>query len=466
MDRDTQPISAVDDRLKSQPATLQNMQVPTNLPDQPMRLRVRFQKRAEPKDRLAGPVRFQSEDRRDFARNRMADSISKPTRLADVVEEESKKRSATGQTTQRHRRGADGRDVDHEDEAIAMEDDEAVLEDQEKTITKRFSRGSEQDRAAAADAEEEEHAGQSLALKRRNRDSLEPNAADETTMEEDITETEKETDEEDVQPEDKGDLEQGLEEEEDAEGDANADMDAEVDPDMAADMEETVHDSDEADNAEEGAEDSVSDKAHGKAGRGRLRGQDSAAAAEERQLRKPEQRKAAAAKQRASLPQGKSSGKAGAAADAKAGGKEGAHARTQQKGVKQASAGAGKGRAAVLGKEAEKALKGRNITVRPPLLGFNLTWEVLVGEEQLYRQDVAAAAPALPLISADQSGSTPVSQLTAALAKSRSRDGIVIVTWASAAYLDFMRNWVHHLTLLEVENFLIGTCCASACLSA
>ncbi|KAK9909514.1 hypothetical protein WJX75_003420 [Coccomyxa subellipsoidea] len=55
-----------------------------------------------------------------------------------------------------------------------------------------------------------------------------------------------------------------------------------------------------------------------------------------------------------------------------------------------------------------------------------------------------------------KSDRAPVVQLTAALANSRSRDGIVIVTWASAAYLDFLRNWVHQITLLEVENFLIG----------
>jgi hypothetical protein len=122
---------------------------------------------------------------------------------------------------------------------------------------------------------------------------------------------------------------------------------------------------------------------------------------------------------------------------------------------KGAAESAGKRRSAVSGKDADRVGKNKTVTVRPALLGFNLTWGILEGEETLYKQDVAAAVSPV-LGAAVQSDRAPVVQLTAALANSRSRDGIVIVTWASAAYLDFLRNWVHQITLLEVENFLIG----------
>ena len=47
--------------------------------------------------------------------------------------------------------------------------------------------------------------------------------------------------------------------------------------------------------------------------------------------------------------------------------------------------------------------------------------------------------------------------LTAELVRRSSRDRAVIVTWASSAYLDFLQNWVHHLTSMDVDNILIGT---------
>ena len=47
-------------------------------------------------------------------------------------------------------------------------------------------------------------------------------------------------------------------------------------------------------------------------------------------------------------------------------------------------------------------------------------------------------------------------ELTAEVVRRSSRDNAVIVTWASSAYLDFLRNWVHHLTSLDVDNILIG----------
>ena len=46
--------------------------------------------------------------------------------------------------------------------------------------------------------------------------------------------------------------------------------------------------------------------------------------------------------------------------------------------------------------------------------------------------------------------------LTAELVKRSSKDNAVIVTWASSAYLDFLRNWVHHITSWDVDNILIG----------
>ena len=46
--------------------------------------------------------------------------------------------------------------------------------------------------------------------------------------------------------------------------------------------------------------------------------------------------------------------------------------------------------------------------------------------------------------------------LTAELVRRSSRDRAVIVTWASSAYLDFLQNWVHHLTSMDVDNILIG----------
>ncbi len=46
--------------------------------------------------------------------------------------------------------------------------------------------------------------------------------------------------------------------------------------------------------------------------------------------------------------------------------------------------------------------------------------------------------------------------LTAELVKRSSKDNAVIVTWASSAYLDFLRNWVHYITSWDVDNILIG----------
>lgn len=44
--------------------------------------------------------------------------------------------------------------------------------------------------------------------------------------------------------------------------------------------------------------------------------------------------------------------------------------------------------------------------------------------------------------------------------KRSSKDNAVIVTWASSAYLDFLRNWVHYITSWDVDNILIGETCS------
>jgi hypothetical protein len=102
-----------------------------------------------------------------------------------------------------------------------------------------------------------------------------------------------------------------------------------------------------------------------------------------------------------------------------------------------------------------KKSKNASVPLRPALEGFNVTWAVLEGEEQLYMLDTIPA-DALAQTGVPGQERMPTVDLTAALARNRSRDGIVIVTWANYAYLDFLRNWVHHLNLLDVDNFLIG----------
>ena len=59
----------------------------------------------------------------------------------------------------------------------------------------------------------------------------------------------------------------------------------------------------------------------------------------------------------------------------------------------------------------------------------------------------------------------PLVSLTAELVRRSSRDRAVIVTWASSAYLDFLQNWVHHLTSMDVDNILIGAPCFLAMLA-
>jgi len=47
-------------------------------------------------------------------------------------------------------------------------------------------------------------------------------------------------------------------------------------------------------------------------------------------------------------------------------------------------------------------------------------------------------------------------ELTAELVRRSSKNNAIIVTWASSAYLDFLRNWVHWITSWDVDNILIG----------
>ena len=77
------------------------------------------------------------------------------------------------------------------------------------------------------------------------------------------------------------------------------------------------------------------------------------------------------------------------------------------------------------------------------------------------REDARSAADAFRARSAERRRGNPSvhsvrSPLSAELVRGCARDGLVIVTWASAAFLDFLANWVHHLVLQEADNFLIG----------
>eukprot|EP01065_Artemidia_motanka_P007583 TRINITY_DN13793_c0_g1_i1.p1 TRINITY_DN13793_c0_g1~~TRINITY_DN13793_c0_g1_i1.p1 ORF type:complete len:673 (+),score=122.97 TRINITY_DN13793_c0_g1_i1:96-2114(+) len=48
-------------------------------------------------------------------------------------------------------------------------------------------------------------------------------------------------------------------------------------------------------------------------------------------------------------------------------------------------------------------------------------------------------------------------ELTAGLLASVAHNGTVLVTWANYHYLDFVTNWVYHLRLLGVRNFVVGS---------
>ena len=101
-----------------------------------------------------------------------------------------------------------------------------------------------------------------------------------------------------------------------------------------------------------------------------------------------------------------------------------------------------------------------NRTVLPPALaGYNLSWSVLDAAEERMREDARSAADAYRRSRERRRGQgvqSVQSPLSAELVRGCARDGLVIMTWASAAFLDFLANWVHHLVLQEADNFLIG----------
>lgn len=49
-----------------------------------------------------------------------------------------------------------------------------------------------------------------------------------------------------------------------------------------------------------------------------------------------------------------------------------------------------------------------------------------------------------------------VAGLTAEAARAAAREGLLYVTLANAAVLDFALNWVDHMVLLDLRNFLVG----------
>ena len=109
------------------------------------------------------------------------------------------------------------------------------------------------------------------------------------------------------------------------------------------------------------------------------------------------------------------------------------------------------------GEEGGGAEGGNKTVLRPALQGYNLTWGVLGELEREEARDAQAAQEAFGKRQRErQRPSAPEVKLSGELARSCARDDIVILTWASAAFLDFLGNWVHHLALQEADNFLVG----------
>lgn len=50
----------------------------------------------------------------------------------------------------------------------------------------------------------------------------------------------------------------------------------------------------------------------------------------------------------------------------------------------------------------------------------------------------------------------PVPQLSRELAHKHARDGIVIITWANSHFYDFVLNWVHHMRVHDISNYMVG----------
>lgn len=47
-------------------------------------------------------------------------------------------------------------------------------------------------------------------------------------------------------------------------------------------------------------------------------------------------------------------------------------------------------------------------------------------------------------------------QLTKDMVKHRAQDNIIIVTLGNHAFMDFIMNWIKHLTDLNINNLLVG----------
>lgn len=401
-------------------ASAQNAELTKNPPNEEVRMRVRFQKRAGPHKRPSDPLRSEEEEE-DVGRPREDVSKQKAVTWTDLLKEESNQRRLPEQTVQRHKRGADWTEQATKREGASGDDEEDEEEDAARLEEMAVEVAEGADMAAeVADSalEGEEDGNLDRESGRRKGDELEESA-------------------------ERGEARDKMPLNSDRNGNLRQSDSAHLSAVGAEDDEDAQEDT-AVEGASAGAGDDEDDEEEDDVlrlsqasvtGRGQADGRGS--------MGQPKQ---AGTRIKGTLLQASN-----------AAGKIKQQPKTQRAGGK-AAGETGRSHSVAVGKGVDKAAKNKTAAFRPPLLGFNLTWEMLEGEEELYRQDVASSV-ALGAGLQGQHDRPLVAQLTAALAKSRSRDGVVIVTWASAAYLNFLRNWVHHLTLLEVENFLIGALC-------
>lgn len=54
-------------------------------------------------------------------------------------------------------------------------------------------------------------------------------------------------------------------------------------------------------------------------------------------------------------------------------------------------------------------------------------------------------------------------RLTEYMIKSRAEGNVIIITFGNYAFMDFILNWVKHLTDLNIFNLLVGKCFISVC---
>ena len=407
-----QPILPTNKNVESQVALAQKAQLTRNPPNEEVRMRVRFQRRAGPHKRPPDALGRENEDYEN-GRPSGIGSQQKAVTWTDLLKDESSQRRLPEQSRQRHKRGADWTEQATRREGSSRDNDEDAARSEEVAVEvaeEADMAANEADSALEGDGVLDEKSGSEKG------DELEGSAEHEPARNTVARNSGR-----------KGNVRESNNVHLSA---AGAEDDEDAGEDTAAEDASAGADEDEDDQ-----EDVLRSSQAGVSGRGQADRKGS--------LGQPEQ---VDSRVKGTLLQASN-----------AAGKVKQQPKPQRAGAK-AAGETGRSRAAAVGKGVDKAAKNKTAAFRPALQGFNLTWEMLEGEEELYKQDVAIPV-ALGAGFQAQHDRPLVAQLTAALAKSRSRDGVVIVTWASSAYLDFLRNWVHHLTLLEVENFLIGALC-------